>query len=159
MISAVDTNILLDILIPNTLLSSHSKRLLDEAHARGSLVIHEIVYAELASQFPSKRELDQFLTETGIQLLLSSRDALYAAGHAWRAYLRQKGDKDGACPSCGTKLRWDCHHCGGKISRRQHMLSDFLIGGSALHQSDRLLTRDRGYYRTYFKELKLACPE
>jgi hypothetical protein len=55
------------------------------------------------------------------------------AGDAWRAY-RQGG--------------------GG----RERVVADFLIGAHALGNAERLLTRDRGFYRTYFKSLRVLDP-
>lgn len=49
MITAIDTNILLDILIPDAPYTKASEELLDEAHSQGALVIAELVYAKLLS--------------------------------------------------------------------------------------------------------------
>lgn len=47
MISAVDTNILVDVLIPEAQAMESSQQLLDASLRQGSLVIGEVVYAEL----------------------------------------------------------------------------------------------------------------
>ena len=110
MITAIDTNILLDILIPDEAHSLSSKRLLDRCLEKGQLVICEVVYAELSSQFPSEGELRNFLSDTGIRLIHSSREVLYLAGERWRTYTRKR-ERTIQCPHCGEKISITCPKC------------------------------------------------
>ena len=154
MITAIDTNILVDILLPDPYYAVNSKALLDDANERGSLIISEVVYAELAAQFPSAQDLEEFLRRTGVAMVPSQLEALYKASEAWSAYTSRRG-QGLQCPRCGQNQTVACSACGSPIQPRQRILADFLIGGHALKQADRLLTRDRGYYRTYFPDLRL----
>ena len=155
MITAIDTNILLDILIPDEAHSLSSKRLLDRCLEKGQLVICEAVFAELSSQFPSGGELGDFLSDTGIRLIHSGREVLYLAGERWRMYTRKK-ERTIQCPRCGEKVFATCPKCGQAVVSRDRILSDFIIGAHASLHAELLLTRDRGFYHTYFKELKIG---
>ena len=133
MITAVDTNILLDILVPNEDFYEASADALEEAAGQGSLVISDIVYAELCIHFATQRDCDVFLESTGIRVQALTREAHFVASRAWRMY-RQQGRK------------------------RTRILSDFLIGAHAQKQATRLLSRDRGFYRKLFPSLDLVDP-
>ena len=155
MITAIDTNILLDILIPGSEHSTASKSLADKHNADGQLIIGDVVYAELSSQFASGQELKAFLKDTSIRLVNSHEAALVIAGERWKRYAKARSNRL-QCPSCGTRLAAQCSECGKAISARQHIISDFLIGAHALVHADLILTRDRGFYRTYFKDLRIG---
>ena len=128
MITGIDTNVLLDILVPNQRFYDATAAALEDSAAAGSLVICDIVYAELCVHFESQRDCDAFLEATEIR-----READFLASRAWRTYRRQ----------------------GGKRTR---ILADFLIGAHACTQTTRLLSRDRGFYRQLFPSLNLYDP-
>jgi predicted nucleic acid-binding protein len=133
MITAVDTNVLLDILLPNEEFYEASVAALQEAASEGSLVVSDVVYAELCVHFDTQRECDSFLQENEIRVLASTRDTQFLASRAWRTYRQQGG-------------------------RRERVLPDFLVGAHAQKQASRLLSRDRGFYRQMFPSLNLRDP-
>jgi predicted nucleic acid-binding protein len=133
MITAVDTNILLDILVPNEQFYETSADALEEAAGEGSVVISDIVYAELCIHFENQRECDAFLESNEIRVQALTREAHFLASRAWRMYRQQ----------------------GGKRTR---ILADFLIGAHGQKQALRLLSRDRGFYRKLFPSLGLIDP-
>jgi len=75
MITAIDTNVLLDVLIPNEKFFELSLRAIEEAASEGSLVVCDVVYAELCVQFAAQRECDAFLDSNEIRVEPLSRSA------------------------------------------------------------------------------------
>ena len=155
MITAVDTNILLDVLVPGAPQGDDSEQALTESLGSGATVISEAVYAELSAHFAERQELDRFLEDTNIRLQPSGAEALYLAGRTWGEYLRRRPASP-ACHACGASQDIRCTKWGSRLQSRQHVVADFIIGAHATVHADRLLTRDRGYYRTYFLGLQLA---
>ena len=157
MIFAVDTNILLDILIPDTAHVESSLNYLMNIGVDNELIISEVVYAELGSQFLSSRDLNSFLLNTSIRVVPSNENSLFEASTAWKKYSERKKDML-VCPACGKRQKVTCESCREIIVYRQHILSDFLIGAHAKIHADNFVTRDRGFYRTYFHDLNVLTP-
>lgn len=129
MITAVDTNVLLDVMLPDPVYAKESTELLRKAYDEGALIISHMVYSELVPQFGSRQALSEVLSRLGIEASPIDDEIAYMAGAKWKEY-RESG---------GT---------------RQRILTDFIIGAHGLLRADRFLTRDRGFYRTYFPELQ-----
>jgi predicted nucleic acid-binding protein len=143
MITAVDSAVLLDVLVPEAEHGSESEERLAGAAKAGALVICPTVAAELAVHFTREVELKAFLRDTGLRIDPFGLAALHKAGQAWRTYVRRTPAPE--CDGCGALLRG-----------QQHVVADFLVGAHAFIQADRLLTRDRGFYRACFPKLKLV---
>ncbi len=156
MITAVDTNIILDVLIPGEPFGESSKELLDRRLAKGKLILCEVVFAELAARFPSEEELASFLADTRMILVYSNEKSLYMAGSRWAEYARKSAKNRFSCSKCGHAFEVICPQCKTALTKRLHVLGDFLIGAHALVHADCILSRDFGIYKTYFSDLKVV---
>jgi predicted nucleic acid-binding protein len=56
----------------------------------------------------------------------------------------------------GAARSWHTYRRRG--GGRNRIAADFLIGGHAAAQAERLLTRDFGFYRKYFKSVAVVSP-
>lgn len=156
MITAVDTNIILDVLIPGEPFGASSKELLDRHFSQGKLILCEVVVAELAARFSSQEELASFLADTRMDLVRSNEESLYLAGTRWAEYARKNEKGRFSCGTCGHAFELACPACKAPLTRRLHVLADFLIGAHALVHADCILSRDLGVYKTYFGDLKVV---
>jgi len=130
MITAVDTNILLDVFLPDEKFASDSSKLLKLAYDEGALVICDIVYAELVPQFDKRFMLDSTLATINVSFSSVDKDVAFLAGEKWKVYRKSGGE-------------------------RKRIITDFLIGAHAMIKAERFLTRDRGFYKSYFSDLKI----
>jgi predicted nucleic acid-binding protein len=153
-ITAVDSNVLMDILERRGQRAAEAAAQLNAAARLGPILICDVVYAELASLFPNPRTIEEFLTRNSIEVESVSTEVLFEAGQTWRHYTRQRGSSL-SCSACGARSQPACPQCGEVLRSRQHMVADFIIGAHSFARADRLITRDRGYYRTYFPELRI----
>ena len=93
MITFVDTNILLDVFLPDPEFGGKSLEAIEKAFNEGSLIINEIIYAELAPQFDNKEFLDKTLIKLGIRIVPIDRNVAYTAGMTWKQYRKSGGSR------------------------------------------------------------------
>jgi predicted nucleic acid-binding protein len=138
----VDTSVLLDVLKDEH--PESQEKLYNAISERHTLLVPTVVVAELVPQFSGNMALlDSFLSDHQLRVEPLDQDSSVCAASRWVEYLKRK-----------TKVK--CPHCHQSLEIKEHFLSDFYIGGFALKKCAYLLTRDRGIYRKYFKDLILV---
>jgi len=133
MITALDSSIILDVLTGSPRYADASEQLLRRSLAEGRLILGECVAAEILPAFGRRDDFPRFLREWQIDFVPSSLESSALAGEYFAKYLQR----------------------GGKA---RCVLPDFLIAAHAFLNADRLLARDRGYFRDYFAQLKVIGP-
>ena len=129
----VDTNVVLDVVIQDEVWLLWSLKQLQAAADRGSVVINDIIYAELCGRYDAQEQADQVVRQLYLNVVSLPRPALFAAGQAHRRYRSRGGPRDSLLP-------------------------DFLIGAHAFVEGWTLLSRDPRRYRTDFPGLNVICP-
>jgi predicted nucleic acid-binding protein len=129
----VDSNVLLDILIPDPKWEAWSAAALAEAADSALLAIDPIIYAEVSIGFHRIEDLEAALPEE-LRREDLPWDAAFLAGKVFLEYRRKGGSKRSPLP-------------------------DFYVGAHAAVRDYTLLTRDERRYRTYFPKLKIIAPD
>lgn len=133
MITAVDSNVLIDVLGADPTFGPRSRSMLGRARNEGILIICDVVWSEVIGAFPDRDATEAALDRLSVGYSEVGRAAATRAGVAWRT----------------------CRLAGGP---RERLVADFVVGAHALDQADRLLTRDRGFHRSAFAGLTIIDP-
>lgn len=135
---AIDTSVLID-LIGADVRAASAEDALRTALAQGPVVACEVVLAEVVAGLGHGAVVVDALEESGIAFSPLELRSAVRAGEMQRRYKeRLRASQMGAA--------------------RTRTVPDFLIGAHALMQCQALITRDAGFFRDYFKGLKVIEP-
>ena len=133
MITAVDTSVLIDVFGADPRFGAHSAKALRQCFNEGAVVACAVVWSETRAAFADDEAFQRAIRTLGVSFSAPTEPAASLAGVTCKSYRR----------------------AGGK---RDRVIADFLIGAHAVAQCDRLLTRDRGYYKKCFAGLVVVEP-
>ncbi len=114
---------------------------LREALAAGPVVACDVVLAELVAGLGHSDVVMQAFDDIGVGYSALEQRAAARAGEMQRRYRERQRHS----PVAAGPLR--------------RSVPDFLIGAHALLQCQGLITRDAGFFRDYFKGLKVIVPK
>ena len=136
---AVDSSVLID-LLGDGAMADAAEASLRQALANGPVVLCDVVVSEITAGLGHGAEIMDVVEDMGMRYLPVDQRAAIRAGEMQRRYserMRAKG-QDGAVP---------------------RTVPDFIVGAHALLQCNALITRDAGFFRDYFKGLKVIVPK
>ncbi len=140
---AIDSSVLIDLLGDGERADA-AEDCLRQALARGPVVVCDVVVSEVVSGLAKSGSgggaLLSALEEAGIAYNAVESRAAVRAGEMQRRYKERR--RSAGLPAVGER-----------------MVPDFLIGAHALLQCTALITRDAGFFRDYFKGLKVIVPK
>ncbi len=130
---AVDSSIVLDILLNDPDHGAASQELLEEHLARGAVVICPVAFSECAVALAPPSDFISISAQMSLVYDAFTPESCTLAAQMWQEYRKRGGP-------------------------RTRIMSDFLIGAHAQRCANGLLSRDRGFFRRYFRGLVVVQP-
>jgi predicted nucleic acid-binding protein len=137
---AIDSNILIDFIGNDSVAADAADQALRRALAAGPVVACDVVMAEVVAGLGHGSAVMDALEELGIDFSPLEQRSAVRAGEMQRRYIERSR----------------------AVLRRPEaprVVADFLVGAHALLQCHGLITRDAGFFRDYFKGLKVIVPK
>ena len=136
---AVDSSVLIDLLGEDARADA-AEASLRLALVAGPVVVCEVVVSEVTAGLGHGAVVMDVVEEMGIRFSAIEQRAAIRAGEMQRRY--------------NERLR---QHGQAPVTPRT--IPDFLVGAHAMLQCSALITRDGGFFRDYFKGLKVIVPQ
>ncbi|MDQ6683520.1 MAG: type II toxin-antitoxin system VapC family toxin [Pseudomonadota bacterium] len=136
---AIDSSVLID-LIGGDARADAAEQSVRQALNQGPVVVCDVVVGEVVAGLGFGSELMDVLENAGITFSPTESRAAVRAGEMQRRYKQRRAT-------------------AGRPESSLRSVPDFLIGAHALLQCSGLITRDAGFFRDYFKGLKVIVPK
>lgn len=139
---AIDSSVLIDLLGDDAGMADAAERCVRDALAQGPVVLCDIVVGEITAGLGHGTDIMDVVEEMGMRYLPVERRSAIRAGEMQRRFNQRRG-------AAGQ---------GGEVASPR-TVPDFIVGAHALLQCSALITRDAGFFRDYFKGLKIIVPK
>ncbi len=130
---AIDSSVIVDLLSGADGAAASAEARVRQSLSIGPVVVCDVVLAEITTALRDGAEALGVLEDMGISYLAVESKSAVRAGEMQRRY-RQRGGLP------------------------ERTIPDFIVGAHALLQCSALITRDAGFFRDYFKGLKVIVP-
>jgi predicted nucleic acid-binding protein len=137
---AIDSSVLIDFIGNDPQAADAADLALRRALAAGPVVACDVVLAEVVTGLGSGSAVMDALEELGIDFVPLEQRSAVRAGEMQRRYVERRRSALGR-------------------PEAPRVVADFLVGAHALLQCQGLITRDAGFFRDYFKGLKVIVPK
>ncbi|OWQ90760.1 VapC toxin family PIN domain ribonuclease [Roseateles aquatilis] len=142
---AVDSSVLID-LLGDAAGADAAEAALRLALSSGPVVLCDVVLSEVTAGLGHGSEVMDALEEMGLRFSPIDQRAAIRAGEMQRKFKQRLQDRGGAAAARAAD------------AAGPRAMPDFLVGAHAMLQCDGLITRDQGFFRDYFKGLKVIVP-
>ena len=136
---AIDTSVLIDLLGADEARVEFAEISVRNALAQGPVVVCDVVVSEITAGLGHGADIMDVVEGMGVAYSPIERRSAIRAGEMQRRFNERRR--------------------AGKAGATARTVPDFIVGAHALLQCTALITRDAGFFRDYFKGLKVIVPK